>query len=50
MKLILSRKGFDSAAGGCPSPILEDGSMLSLPIPDRTSPIRYRDITLRGHE
>lgn len=34
MKLILSRKGFDSANGGCPSPILPDGTMLSLPIPD----------------
>jgi hypothetical protein len=50
VKLILSRKGFDSAAGGCPSPILDDGSMLSLPIPDRTSPIRYEDINLYGHD
>ncbi len=32
MKLILSRKGFDSAAGGCPSPII-DGRPLSMPIP-----------------
>lgn len=32
MKLILSRKGFDSAAGKCPSPII-DGRPLSLPIP-----------------
>jgi hypothetical protein len=48
MKLILSRKGFDSAAGGVPSPILPDGSLLSLPIPDKTSPIRYQDVTLGG--
>jgi hypothetical protein len=33
MKLILSRKGFDSGYGGMPSPILPDGRMLSLPIP-----------------
>jgi len=33
MKIILSRKGFDSEAGGYPSPILPDGTMLSLPIP-----------------
>jgi putative DNA base modification enzyme with NMAD domain len=33
MKIILSRKGFDSSAGGCASPIFADGSFLSLPIP-----------------
>lgn len=44
MKVILSRKGFDSAAGGAPSPILPDGEMISLPIPDRQSNILYRDI------
>jgi len=33
MKVILSRKGFDSANGGIASPILEDGTLLSLPIP-----------------
>ncbi len=33
MKLILSRKGFDSANGGCPSPIFPGGAMFSLPIP-----------------
>lgn len=27
MRIILSRKGFDSAAGGCPSPILPDGRL-----------------------
>lgn len=32
MKIILSRKGFDSSAGGCASPIFEDGSYFSLPI------------------
>ena len=33
MKIILSRKGFDSSYGGHASPILPDGKMLSLPIP-----------------
>lgn len=33
MKIILSRKGFDSSYGGFASPILEDGRMISLPIP-----------------
>jgi hypothetical protein len=44
MKLILSRKGFDSSAGKKPSPIFSDGTMLSLPIPDKASTITYRDI------
>ena len=48
MKIILSRKGFDSSAGGVPSPILPDGTMLSLPIPEKTSPIRYEDISPHG--
>ena len=34
MKFILSRKGYDSQYGGEPSPVLADGTMLSLPIPD----------------
>ena len=33
MKIILSRKGFDSKFGGMASPILPDGTLLSLPIP-----------------
>ena len=33
MKLLLSRKGFDSASGGRPSPVFCDGTMFSLPIP-----------------
>ena len=34
MRIVLSRKGFDSTAGGGPSPVLEDKTMLSLPIPE----------------
>ncbi|MNO51680.1 hypothetical protein D3C76_420790 [compost metagenome] len=50
MRIILSRKGFDSSAGGCPSPILPDGRLLSLPIPDPASRIAYRDIRFDGVE
>lgn len=35
MRIILSRKGFDSANGAQPNPILPDGTLLSLPIPDK---------------
>jgi len=48
MKLILSRKGFDSSAGGVPSPIFPDARMLSLPIPDKTSVVTYGDIQFGG--
>ena len=44
-RLILSRKGFDSSAGGGPSPILNDGRIFSLPIPQKEkSPFRYSDL------
>lgn len=45
MRIIFSRKGFDSSSGGVPSPIFPDGQILSLPIPDKNSPIKYSDIT-----
>jgi hypothetical protein len=48
MKIVFSRKGFDSASGGCPSPIFPDGSLFALPIPDERSPVRYRDLTWNG--
>ena len=44
MKLILSRKGFDSQSGGCPSPIFPDGTLYSLPIPYDPSEITYGDL------
>ncbi len=44
MKIIFSRKGFDSSYGGVPSPIFPDNRMVSLPIPDKDSPIEYEDI------
>ena len=45
MKIILSRKGFDSGYGGYPSPILPDGKMVSLPIPSKDS-LRYSDLRI----
>lgn len=48
MRIIFSRKGFDSSSGGCPSPVLPDGRLLSLPIPDVRSKIRYRDLQIEG--
>ncbi|EPI5388443.1 hypothetical protein ACS64U_004290 [Pseudomonas aeruginosa] len=45
MKLIFSRKGFDSSAGGVPSPIVE-GRPISFPIPTRMpTPITFGDLT-----
>ncbi len=34
MKVILSRKGFDSTAGGYPSPIIDGSELVSFPIPE----------------
>lgn len=46
MKLILSRKGFDSAAGKCPSPII-DGRPVTMPIPaSSSSATTYADLGL----
>ncbi len=43
-RVILSRKGFDASAGGAPSPILPDGTLLSLPIPEPGTGARYADL------
>lgn len=52
MKLILSRKGFDSspAYGACASPILPDGRMVSLPIPHASGTITFSGLRHRGLE
>lgn len=53
-RIIISRKGFDQATGGCPSPIFPDGTMLSLPIPENerhkigANHTRYGDLGKRG--
>jgi hypothetical protein len=44
MKVIFSRKGFDSGYGGMPSPVLPDGTMLSMPIPSKGDLVRYNDL------
>lgn len=49
-RIVLSRKGFDSSSGGRANPILDDGTMMPLPIPDRASPIRYGDVRLHGYD
>lgn len=48
MKIILSRKGFDSQYGRIPSPILPDGTLLSLPIPTSESGCRFIDLRHGG--
>lgn len=49
MKVILSRKGFDSAYGGYPSPILPDGRLISLPIPS-SDVMKYSDLKLEKNK
>lgn len=44
MKVILSRKGFDSSYGRSPSPILPNGDLLSLPIPHKVGSVTYSDM------
>ncbi|ODS35342.1 hypothetical protein BEH94_04025 [Candidatus Altiarchaeales archaeon WOR_SM1_SCG] len=46
MKIILSRKGFDSAYGGYPSPILPNNKMISLPIPCERDFTKYSDLKI----
>lgn len=50
MRIVFSRKGFDSSAGGGPSPIV-DGVPISLPIPDGKglSHTTYGDLGLADH-
>lgn len=44
MKIILSRKGFDSGYGKIPSPIMPDGTLLSLPIPSKHEVIQFEQL------
>lgn len=48
MQIILSRKGFDSSAGGIPSPILPDGTLLPLPIPQTNGPVKFSALKHSG--
>jgi hypothetical protein len=47
MKIIFSRKGFDSSNGGFPSPILPDGSLCTLPIPSDDQ-LAFKDVSFNG--
>ena len=47
MKIILSRKGFDTVNGGCASPYMPDGTLLSLPIPSDDNGT-YADFAYKG--
>ena len=44
IKIVLSRKGFDSANGDCPSPIFDLKTLLSLPIPSSEDALTYNDL------
>jgi len=46
MKIIFSRKGFDSSAGGFPSLIFPDGTLFSIPIPSSKDNILYSDLKM----
>ncbi|MEX2803633.1 hypothetical protein AB3329_00755 [Streptococcus sp. H31] len=48
MKIILSRKGFDKSNGGFPSPILPDGTLLSLPIPAKNDFLTFDELEYDG--
>lgn len=48
MKIILSRKGFDSENGKIPNPILPDGTLLSLPIPDKNGNNAFSSLHWEG--
>lgn len=48
MKIVLSRKGFDSQYGRIASPVLPDGTLLSLPIPTSTSRCRFAELKHGG--
>ncbi|ABK45546.1 hypothetical protein Mmc1_3055 [Magnetococcus marinus MC-1] len=43
-KIVFSRKGFDSSAGGFPSIIFPDGSLFSIPIPSNRDKYTYSDL------
>ena len=48
MRLILSRKGFDSQYGGMASPILPDGTLVPLPIPSSHDSYTLDDLYVPG--
>jgi hypothetical protein len=47
MKIIFSRKGFDSTAGGSPSLIFPDGTLFSIPIPSSKDDYCYSELSFQ---
>lgn len=47
MRVIISRKGFDSGFGGFASFILPDGTLQSLPIPSNSDSLHYSEVKTR---
>lgn len=47
MKIIFSRKGFDSTAGGFPSIIFPNREMYSIPIPSKFDRDLYSEIVYK---
>lgn len=48
MRIVFSRKGFDSQYGRVASPILPDGRMVSIPIPSERDPHRLGQLNVHG--
>ena len=48
MKVVLSRKGFDSANGGMPSLIMPNGDLVSMPIPSSGDTCAYDQLRYGG--
>jgi len=48
MKVVISRKGFDSQYGGVPSAILPDGRLIPFPIPLRNDPTAYGEVSVNS--
>jgi hypothetical protein len=49
MKIVFSRKGFDSQYGGIPNAVLPDGTLVSFPIEDKKSIITAEGVRRGGH-
>lgn len=47
-RIVLSRKGSDATAGGCPSPVLPDGRLAMIPIPEDGSGVPAGELRVGG--
>ena len=48
MRIVLSRKFFDSATGGKPSAILPDGRLVPFPIPVAGDPVSFGEVSMNS--